>query len=438
MDTSTSDNKFFSTTQIDSKNESINSDKFENKKKRKSDSESVPRQSKRRRCTRWTSEENERLRIAFEKYKGKHWKLIAAEVGNKNEDQCNQHWYRVLDPNIAKSKWAPSEDLLLMNTVDKHGSSAWKKISACLPGRTDLQCRHRWTRLIKKREQQMKAKEAQNRSDASYLNQNSTFTQNTNYSSEPSVKSTSKLRPTIISDKHFEGSTWNQQTNLQEECNSLDSNSTSSSPGKRLNISHTSTPFDESSISTSLSRNNLNSLGHLYNLDSSTIENNSNLSHLYNTSLVRMHPYPVSVQLDSFCSPTHSSSPLVHSFQVPGQSTHNVQSIQVSNLPRHFTQNAMNNFNQLPPIQSYEGKQLLSEVYFNRTQEMNDYIQKPINTPILQGSSTLSGSPSGRLLNHDFSDLIGKNGSNIWNNQQMKYSTDYFTNVSRNINPNQM
>jgi len=123
-----------------------------NKKKRKATTQPAKKTSKRRKCTRWTPEENERLRAAFEKYGGKQWKKIAEEVGNKNEDQCNQHWYRVLDPRISKKKWSDAEDQLLLNTVNKFGSSAWKKISNALPGRTDLQCRHRWTRLTKKQD----------------------------------------------------------------------------------------------------------------------------------------------------------------------------------------------------------------------------------------------------------------------------------------------
>lgn len=44
---------------------------------------------KRRTCSRWTKEENERLIKAYKKHQGKNWNAIAKEVGNKTSDQCS-------------------------------------------------------------------------------------------------------------------------------------------------------------------------------------------------------------------------------------------------------------------------------------------------------------------------------------------------------------
>jgi transposase-like protein len=104
---------------------------------------------KKRSCTRWTEEENKRLIEAYVKYDGKNWSEIAKEVGNKTSDQCNQHWHRVLNPAISKSPWTGEEDRLLITRVQEFGESSWKKISEGLQGRTDLQCRHRWTQIKK-------------------------------------------------------------------------------------------------------------------------------------------------------------------------------------------------------------------------------------------------------------------------------------------------
>lgn len=104
---------------------------------------------KKRSCTRWTEDENRKLIDAYVKYEGKNWSAIAKEVGNKTSDQCNQHWHRVLNPAISKKPWTDDEDNQLINRVNEYGESSWKKISEGLRGRTDLQCRHRWTQIKK-------------------------------------------------------------------------------------------------------------------------------------------------------------------------------------------------------------------------------------------------------------------------------------------------
>ena len=104
---------------------------------------------KKRSCARWTEEENKKLIEAYIKYEGKNWGAIAKAVGNKTSDQCNQHWWRVLNPEICKTPWITEEDQLLFDRVTEFGESSWKKVSQGLRGRTDLQCRHRWNQLKK-------------------------------------------------------------------------------------------------------------------------------------------------------------------------------------------------------------------------------------------------------------------------------------------------
>jgi hypothetical protein len=112
-------------------------------------SPNISKSKKKRCCTRWTEEENKRLIEAYIKNEGKNWSSIAKYVGNKTSDQCNQHWHRVLNPAISKKPWSEEEDLKLIKRARDYGQSSWKKISEGLQGRTDLQCRHRWTQLKK-------------------------------------------------------------------------------------------------------------------------------------------------------------------------------------------------------------------------------------------------------------------------------------------------
>ncbi len=123
------------------------------KPERKGKEVASPRNSggikKKRICARWTEEENKRLVDAYVKFEGKNWSQIAKAVGNKTSDQCNQHWHRVLNPNISKKQWGPEEDALLFQRVLQFGESSWKRVSEGFHGRTDLQCRHRWTQCKK-------------------------------------------------------------------------------------------------------------------------------------------------------------------------------------------------------------------------------------------------------------------------------------------------
>ncbi|KAL9652271.1 hypothetical protein ABK040_011931 [Willaertia magna] len=120
--------------------------------RKRSNSDPTPKTTKlkkKRSCARWTEEENKKLIEAYIKYEGKNWSSIAKAVGNKTSDQCNQHWWRVLNPEICKEPWSAEEDQVLLDKVQECGESSWKKVSQGLKGRTDLQCRHRWNQLKK-------------------------------------------------------------------------------------------------------------------------------------------------------------------------------------------------------------------------------------------------------------------------------------------------
>lgn len=49
----------------------------------------------------------------------------------------------------SRGKWTPEEDEILKKAVEKHGGRNWKKISDLLDGRTDVQCLHRWQKVLR-------------------------------------------------------------------------------------------------------------------------------------------------------------------------------------------------------------------------------------------------------------------------------------------------
>lgn len=58
--------------------------------------------------------------------------------------QCQSRYTRCLTPDGRRGPWSAEEDERLKIAVAAHGSS-WVDVSACIPGRTNDQCRERWT-----------------------------------------------------------------------------------------------------------------------------------------------------------------------------------------------------------------------------------------------------------------------------------------------------
>lgn len=49
----------------------------------------------------------------------------------------------------CRGKWSSKEDDILRNSVSNFGGRNWKRISDCLEGRTDVQCLHRWQKVLR-------------------------------------------------------------------------------------------------------------------------------------------------------------------------------------------------------------------------------------------------------------------------------------------------
>ncbi|KAL3829634.1 hypothetical protein ACJIZ3_018436 [Penstemon smallii] len=92
----------------------------------------------------WTEEQDEILRDAVQRYKGHCWKKIAACFTNKTDVQCLHRWQKVLDPNLVKGPWSKEEDDVIIEFVGKQGNRKWSQIARHLPGRIGKQCRERW------------------------------------------------------------------------------------------------------------------------------------------------------------------------------------------------------------------------------------------------------------------------------------------------------
>ncbi|XP_042477936.1 transcription factor MYB3R-1-like isoform X2 [Macadamia integrifolia] len=92
----------------------------------------------------WTPEEDELLHKAVQRFKGRNWKKIAECFKDRTDVQCLHRWQKVLNPELVKGPWSKEEDDIIIELVNKYGAKKWSTIAQALPGRIGKQCRERW------------------------------------------------------------------------------------------------------------------------------------------------------------------------------------------------------------------------------------------------------------------------------------------------------
>mgnify|MGYP005851987135 CR=1 FL=1 len=93
---------------------------------------------------KWTEDEDEKLRQAVKEFGGKNWKRIASKLSGRSDVQCLHRWQKVLRPGLIKGPWTPDEDETVVELVKIHGTKKWSLIARQLNGRLGKQCRERW------------------------------------------------------------------------------------------------------------------------------------------------------------------------------------------------------------------------------------------------------------------------------------------------------
>eukprot|EP00002_Diphylleia_rotans_P000867 TRINITY_DN1046_c0_g1_i5.p1 TRINITY_DN1046_c0_g1~~TRINITY_DN1046_c0_g1_i5.p1 ORF type:complete len:712 (-),score=160.10 TRINITY_DN1046_c0_g1_i5:2205-4235(-) len=62
----------------------------------------------------------------------------------RSDVQCLHRWQKVINPHLIKGSWSKEEDQALIRLVEEHGAKSWAKIASQLRGRIGKQCRERW------------------------------------------------------------------------------------------------------------------------------------------------------------------------------------------------------------------------------------------------------------------------------------------------------
>ncbi|CAK64527.1 unnamed protein product (macronuclear) [Paramecium tetraurelia] len=92
----------------------------------------------------WTEEEDQQLKDLVSQYGAKNWKKIASFFQDRTDVQCLHRWQKVLNPDLVKGPWTQEEDELLGRLVVGYGPKNWSQIAKHLPGRIGKQCRERF------------------------------------------------------------------------------------------------------------------------------------------------------------------------------------------------------------------------------------------------------------------------------------------------------
>jgi myb proto-oncogene protein len=102
---------------------------------------------------KWTAVEDIKLKDAVKTHGDKDWGAISLVVPGRTKSQCHSRWKDALDPSIDRAnertgKWTAVEDSKLEDAVQTHDYKDWAAISALVPGRTKIQCCHRWRDVL--------------------------------------------------------------------------------------------------------------------------------------------------------------------------------------------------------------------------------------------------------------------------------------------------
>jgi hypothetical protein len=96
---------------------------------------------------KWSLDEDTQLKDIVKIHGPKNWRKIAEILGSTRTDvQCLHRWNKVLRPGLHKGSWTEEEDEIVRSMVLESGIKKvkWSSIAECLPGRIGKQCRERW------------------------------------------------------------------------------------------------------------------------------------------------------------------------------------------------------------------------------------------------------------------------------------------------------
>jgi hypothetical protein len=98
---------------------------------------------------KWSKCEDTLLKNAVDELGAKQWRQIAELVPGRTSIQCLHRWTKILKPGLVKGSWAPNEDDKLRKWVERNkGELKWADATKEIPGRSGKQIRERWFNIL--------------------------------------------------------------------------------------------------------------------------------------------------------------------------------------------------------------------------------------------------------------------------------------------------
>ena len=97
---------------------------------------------------KWSPEEDELLSSLVKTFNYKNWKNISQNIPGRTAIQCLHRWTKILQPGLVKGPWTAQEDAKLYEWVKKQGPTKWTLCSEIIPGRSGKQCREHWNNSL--------------------------------------------------------------------------------------------------------------------------------------------------------------------------------------------------------------------------------------------------------------------------------------------------
>jgi hypothetical protein len=108
-----------------------------------------------RKCQRWTLEEDRLLGDAVNRYGTENWNQIASQIPDRNGGQCRKHWLNVLFPDASHNPWTEKEEDDFIIAFAEKNDHKESQCAEQLPNRTDNSTKNRcYSNLSKRQENQ--------------------------------------------------------------------------------------------------------------------------------------------------------------------------------------------------------------------------------------------------------------------------------------------